>query len=455
MNATRLARAVGPLRLAPGVTARQVAFYMLIVMIGGSLFIFFGVMQPYVLNEILHIDSALQGRLIGTLNSVQFGAVLLFLSVVGTVADVVGRRIVFVTAVVLLSGCLTLLPLVPSVGALVALRFLFGIASAALTVGGVTLMLEYPDPASRGRFISLMLFVQGALQGAISGWLLPRVPTWLHAAGYDLTTSTRLACGSAAAVGLVAAGFAQRLLREPRPLVRAARPSDRSVPGAAAASVAQAWRNLRQIVAASQANPRLGLVMLLGFAVRADSYVFGSFMALWVTTSARARGVEPATALKTVGLITATIFGTGVLLPPLLGMLADRIDRTRMLVGATLGTAIALCATRLIPDVLGPWMFVVVALVGTAEAAQSISAQAALADEAPPELLGSATGSYVMTGTFGVVVASALAGVLFDRLGPTAPFILLSALGFLCAGLGTLMLRRRPERFATRVAPLT
>jgi MFS family permease len=181
-------------------------------------------------------------------------------------------------------------------------------------------------------------------------------------------------------------------------------------------------------------------VMTMGFVIRADYFVMLSFVSLWVVNAAAERGISTVEALETAGLLTITLKVATAVAQALFGFVADRVRRATLLVLSLAATGLTLCSTSLVDDVFGPAMFLVVALVGVAESALIVCGQAMLGEEAPPALRGSAMGIFYFTGTLGVVVTSAVSGLLFDRLGYSAPFVLIGLLNLVFAVLGGWML---------------
>lgn len=122
------------------------------------------------------------------------------------------------------------------------------------------------------------------------------------------------------------------------------------------------------------------------------------------------------------------------------GVLSDRMDRTRLL-GPGLAVLIAADA------VLALSGSVVVTLLGVAlwglhmGLTQGLLA-ALVADTAPERLRGTAYGLFNLVGGVALLLASVIAGMLWDRLGPAATFG--TGAVFTAVALAGLLLRRRP-----------
>ena len=127
----------------------------------------------------------------------------------------------------------------------------------------------------------------------------------------------------------------------------------------------------------------------------------------------------------------------------LFGFVADRVNRSMLLVAALALTGCSLVSTVLVHDVFGLGMVVVVAAIGVTESALIVCGQAILGEEAPPALRGSALGIFYFSGTLGVVVVSFLSGRLFDKVGYAAPFVLVGALNLLFAVFAVFLFMRR------------
>jgi MFS family permease len=121
-----------------------------------------------------------------------------------------------------------------------------------------------------------------------------------------------------------------------------------------------------------------------------------------------------------------------------LGALADRADR-RLLLG--LGVAL-LAVADIVLALAGSWpmVFAGAALWGLHMAATQGLLSAMVADAAPEDLRGSAFGAFNLVQGLMLLMASALAGALWDMVGPAATF--LAGAGFALVAGVPLMLRK-------------
>lgn len=428
-------RRIGPIELAPGVLPSQVGVFITVVILALCMVTFLPMVQALVFTELLHIPKAEQGRLAGNLVTAQQIAVLCFVGLTGSLLDRFGRVRVLIVAVLGYTVCLACYPLAGGVATLFLLQFLFGLFSTGHITGSSTMNADYPANASRGKFVALMILLQAALSAFMAGVVGARLPGWLVAAGDSPAEAARNALWAVAALGLLAAAIAARWLRDPP------RQQARQAPHGGGWTVFV--QNLRRVIAAGRANPRFGLVMSMGLVIRSDYLVMLSFVSLWVTNAAAGQGVSTVDALKHAGLLMLTFKLATAAAQLAFGFVVDRVDRPRLLALSLLATGLALTGTLAVHDVFSTTMFVVVALIGAAESALIVCGQAMLGEEAPPDLRGSAAGIFYFSGTAGVVVVSAVAGQLFDKVGHTAPFVLVGLLNLLFAAIAAVIVLRQ------------
>ena len=429
---------IGPIKLAPGVAPGQIFIFMFVVVSALCINIFLPMMQVFVFTEILHVAKSEQGRLAGNLLTTQQLAALIFFGIAGSLADRLGRKKVLAVAILGYAACLTAYPLAGGVLMLFALQFLFGIMSTGNVAGTASMIADYPDNQSRGKFVALNLLVQAAVSGVLVGWVGARLPGWLVSSGVDTQLAGRYTFWTLATLGVLAASVAWWFLENPPRVGKVVLPSTE---GASQSKILV--ENLRRVIAYGRKNPRFGLVMLMGFVIRSDYMVMLSFVSLWVVNSASALGVPTVEALKTAGLLLLTFKIATASSQLIFGFVADRVNRSAMLIASLAMTGISLSSAIFISDVFGPGMYALVAFIGATESALIVCGQAILGEEAPVELRGSALGIFYFNGTLGVVVMSVIAGFLFDKMGYAAPFVMIGILNLFFALWGLVLVLRR------------
>jgi MFS family permease len=418
-------RSIGPIKLSPGVTPAQIAIFVFVVLTATCIVGFITLIQPYVFTEMLHIPTREQGRLAGNLATVQQIAVLIFITVSGSLADLIGRKAVLILALTGFVLTCLIYPLLSSVWSLYGVRFFLGMSQTGHTAGGQTMMVDYPDNRSRGKFIGLMLIVQGFGAAILVGWLGARVPGWLVNSGISPAIAGRYVFWAAATLGILGIVTAALFLKD--------RPRRRGQTDAARFSIADIFRNFGLILRHAKRNPRFALVLVMGFVTRSDFTIVQSFLSLWIVSAARDVGAGTTGALKTAGLMTLILQIAMIATPALFGLIADRVNRSRVLIISCGAAGLSFMSTWFVHDVFGIAIIGVVALIGIAEGAQTVGVNAVLGEEAPEDLRGATVGVFVFLGSISVVVVSFVGGQLFDRVGYVAPFVVVGAINIVFA----------------------
>ncbi|RKR88100.1 putative MFS family arabinose efflux permease [Micromonospora pisi] len=142
-------------------------------------------------------------------------------------------------------------------------------------------------------------------------------------------------------------------------------------------------------------------------------------------------------------LVLAVDTGLTALMLPYSGMIADRLDRKKIMMVANLCALVAILLLLAVRDAGTAWLaLVAVGAVAVSKAFYSPAAQAALPNVLAPEDL--AAGNAVAGAAWGTmaVVGASLGGVLSQAVGPYACFWIAAAALAVAAGLATLI--RRP-----------
>jgi MFS family permease len=363
----------------------------------------------------------------------------------GALGDRVGRRLLLMLTLIGFGACLLGFSLVGGLAAMVAIRVAYGCASSLHTASVPPKFVEYPAEASRGKFMALTMVTLNLSGMVLVGYVAARLPSWFHLTGMDIVASGRSAMWAVGGVALVLA-VATRLFMMP----------DKRLPKANAGERRSFIAGYRELFAYGRTNPNFGLLIVTALVIRTDVAVLQSFLSLWVVTSARGEGIGTLAALKIVGTLTAIQSACSIVIPLVLGPILDRANRAPIYAGSVGFVGIALLSTMLVDNVTSWPIYAVVVFIGIGEAAQTISQQAFFGQEAPPHLRGTAYGMLAVMGTVSVVLVSLIGGQLFDKLGPTGPFMLSGWLHVIVIG-GSMIyfrLRGRAMRSARLAAQL-
>jgi MFS family permease len=151
----------------------------------------------------------------------------------------------------------------------------------------------------------------------------------------------------------------------------------------------------------------------------------------------RAQSVGLAIALVPGVFVVMNLIYAAVAAP--VGLLSDHLGRIGLLVGGFLVLLLADLMLAFAADI--PTVAIGVALWGLHMGLTQGLLAALVADTAPMHLRGTAFGMFNLTTGLALLVASALAGALWDRLGPQATFLAGAAFTLL-ALIGLLPIRR-------------
>jgi MFS family permease len=408
---------LGPFRFAPGWSRGNAATVWLASFFTIGLAAFMTFLQPYLLNEVLQIPLAEQGRLTGNLGFLQELIVIVLASFVGAWSDRVGRRRVYCIGLICMAAGLVIYPFSTSATGLFFFRapFAIGVAIAPLMLSAC--VVDATQEGARGKWIGSNNILQGL--GVVAMSLgLANLPLWFVASGTDAVSAGRFAYWVAAGIALLAA--AAMAIGLPR---FSARPS--------AADEPSLWTSVVHAARLGGANPRLAVAYGAAFIGRGDFVVIGAFFSLWITQASIAAGLSPAAGLARGGMLFGILQLAAMGWAFFMGQIVDRVNR---LTGLCIALALAVVGYALLGRVADPFAagFIPVAvLVGMGEISVIVASGALLGQEAPTAARGPVVGLFNAFGGVGILFATLVGGYVFDHLGPTAPFTMMAILNAL------------------------
>ena len=313
----------------------------------------------------------------------------------GALSDLLGRKRMMLLGCVFFAGPPFLYPFVHSPGALLALRFLHGFATAIFSPVASAFVA---DLSWRGRGEKLGLFAAANDLGATAGPLLGGLVLF-YAASYPITY---LAVGL---LGLLPLGIILGL------------PDDRQVrpPGSTIRERSrQFWSGIAEVLSSRP--------VLIASTMEAALYVgYGAFLGFF-PPYAKGIGLNDAQ----IALVMGVQLATTMLAKPLSGRLSDRLGRKPMILAG-----LFLCAATLpaIPTFTSLWLlFPVSALFGLGVAIVTPSTTALVADLVKVGRMGSAMGVFGTIWDCGEAGGPILAGFLIASLSYPPAFGLIAAL---------------------------
>jgi len=408
---------LGPFRFAPGWSRGNAATVWLASFFTIGLAAFLSFLQPYLLNAVLRIPLAEQGRLTGNLGFLQELIVISIASFAGAWSDRVGRRHVYCLGLLLMAAGLLIYPFASNRIELLLFRivFAFGVAMAPLMLSAC--VVDATQERSRGKWVGSNNVLQG-LGVVIMSLGLAKLPLWFAARGADTVSAGRYAFGVAAAIALLAAAVMAAGL--PRLVPR------RAIPGQPGL-----WASVRRAAGLGLANPRLAVAYGAAFIGRGDFVIIGAFFSLWITQAGIAAGLTPAASLARGGMLFGILQLAAMAWAYFMGLIADRVNRVT---GLCIALGLAVAGYLLLgqtDDPFGARFIPVAVLVGVGEVSVIVTSSALLGQEAPATERGPVVGLFNAMGGVGILFATVAGGYVFDHLGPTVPFTMMAILNAL------------------------
>lgn len=187
----------------------------------------------------------------------------------------------------------------------------------------------------------------------------------------------------------------------------------------------------RSGVSEGRANPRIALSYACAFIARSDLVLLGTYASLWGTTAAVAKGMAATQAIAQGGRIFGTASLAALLWLPVIGVVLDRVNRVTGVIICMTIACIGYMSTILIDDILALSALPFLLLLGMGQISAFAGAQTLIAKEAQAANRASVIGMFNICGAAGILISTAVGGVLFDRIGPFAPFAFVGTLTLL------------------------
>jgi MFS family permease len=210
------------------------------------------------------------------------------------------------------------------------------------------------------------------------------------------------------------------------------------------------WQELLTSGFRAGRNPRILLSYACAFSGRADNALKGAFVALWGLMAAPEAGLAPAEALARVGQVMGFMGVIGLCWTPLFGYLLDRLNRVT---GVALAMALAGTGFVSMGFITSPLDFAMLpafALLSVGQISAITASVTLVGQEAAPAERGSVVAMNGWCGAVGILLAAAIGGRLFDRIGPAAPFVMIGLLQVVLAAAAVMVRIACPGAAPTR-----
>ena len=384
--------------------------------------------QTNVLSENFGIPARDQGEWISGLVLWTEFILLAVFGLVGVAADRIGRRQLYALGLVLLGLSYIFHAYAGEIWQLFGARviYAFGIGAATGMLG--TILADYPQEISRGRVVA----ITGALTGM--GVVLIKLMfgdgarVLVDRLGLPEDTALTLGLFLIAGVAFLTASVAGFGLQPGTPAKREERPPVKVL---ITAGVREAVK-----------NPRIAVAYAGAFVARSDLVILGSFLTLWgrfavesaglTGSEAQAVSVRPFAAAQTAGLLWII----------LLGFVLEKRDRLLALAVSFGVATIGYLGMWFVDDLLAVKSIPLLCMLGAGQISAFWGATTLIGREAPKAARGTVVGAFNLSGVLGIMVFVALGGLLYDKYGPSAPFIMVGCANLLVmAAAGLLALK--------------
>jgi MFS family permease len=403
----------GPALLQEGVSKKHAwgLMYASFVTIGLATGI--AVLTPYVLTTNLGISQSAQGQALGALAIAQELALLIGFALFGVLADKFGRRVVYSLGMVLLAVAYGGYAYGGTMAELIFFRVLYAFGIGAATGMFATIISDYAVENDRGKLTALCGFLNG-LGVVVVAIFLGKLPAIFARGGASPMEAGQDALAVVAAVAGVSALVLWLTLKPGLP-----------------ASV-DAKKPVKQLlsegIAAAKSNRRIAISYCAAFVARGDIAIVGLFAIAWGNQAAIADGLSTADAASKGNLPFVIAQSTALLWPAIIAVPLDRMKRMKALAWCMGLGMVGYCALVLVGDPLKPLAIPFFVLLGMGQISAFLGAQTIIGKEAPEAVRASVIGVFNFCGALGILILTGVGGVLFDRVGPWAPFFLVGLL---------------------------
>ncbi|MEO5339590.1 MAG: MFS transporter [Magnetococcus sp. MYC-9] len=200
---------------------------------------------------------------------------------------------------------------------------------------------------------------------------------------------------------------------------------------------------LRAIVQLIRQEKSLQLSFFSAFTSRNDMVIIGLFLMTWAVYFADVLGLNHFQAAAQAGVVIGFIGLMVLLTVNVWGELIVRLGRVPAMVLGLALSGVGFAGMGLIVNPLSGWVFLPAFLVGVGQAGCLLAPQVVAMDLAPLAMRGSVLGVFNTVGCLGIIFFLQVGGLLFDWLGPSAPFVFTGVANFVIMFYGLFILKAR------------
>ena len=208
-----------------------------------------------------------------------------------------------------------------------------------------------------------------------------------------------------ALLGLLGALLAHRLLIDIAPK----RCSD-SIP----------WQRVRDVIIQ---EPKLRIAFAVSLFSRSDIILIGLFYMLWTIYYAESAGLSQEAAAARAGVLSGYV-GILVMVTILVwGQVVQRVGRIKAIIGGLSISGAGFLLMLFVDNPFSPFVYIPMTMISLGQASLILAPDILALDIAPQDMRGSIMGPMNVVSGVGLIIILEIGGLLFDALGPHAPFV--------------------------------
>ena len=261
----------------------------------------------------------------------------------------------------------------------------------------ITLAGDYTNFDNRARLIAESLFMM-TLGGAVIYSILMQIPK---------NGGIYMVMALPAVFALAGAFIAKKNLREIAPRLEV---------------VKFPWERIREVIGE---EPRMKLSFVSSFFARSDMVLVGMFLMLWFLGFAELAGVEREVAAARAGGLLGLVGIVILLSMPLWANFIERFGRVSAIAGGMACFGAGFLMFGLMDNPFTLLIIVPTILIAFGQAGCLIAPQVLAIDLTPKDLRGTVLGAFNLVGGLGIIFFVQSGGILYDIVGPHAPFVLI------------------------------
>ncbi|CAK0756019.1 Magnetosome protein MamH [Azospirillaceae bacterium] len=201
------------------------------------------------------------------------------------------------------------------------------------------------------------------------------------------------------------------------------------------------WRKIRDLL---KQEPRLRVAFAAALFSRSDIILIGLFLMLWAIYFADLVGVSQEAAAAHAGRMIGMV-GLLVMASIMVwGWVVQRFGRINAIISGLGIAGIGFVAVGFAVNPFDWYIYIPLTLIALGQAGSLLAPEILAFDLTPPDLRGSIMGPLNVVGGVGLIVILQIGGVLFDKVGPFAPFVFTGVCNLLVMAYALFVVRSQP-----------